>query len=278
MIRKYSRRLTQVITALLYNCHFTGFVSGSIYQGNLKAVCVPGLNCYGCPGAVFACPIGSLQSELAAYKFRFPYYVLGMLLLMGVLFGRFICGFLCPFGMIQELLHKIPSRKVKKSKVTRMLSYVKYIILAVFVIIVPLTALVPGFCKYICPMGTLTAGVPLAIANPMIRSIVGWLFSWKMLLLIAIVVSCIFAFRSFCRFLCPLGALYSLFNRIAFARMDVDPEKCTRCGTCRAFCGMDIQQVGDHECIQCGECKAVCPHGAICRSLEQVRGRSHAQD
>ena len=271
MIRDHVRRLTQVITALLYNCHITGFAAGSIYQGNLKTLCVPGLNCYGCPGAVFACPIGSLQSALASYKFRFPYYVLGMLLLMGVLFGRFICGFLCPFGLIQDLLDKIPTKKLQKNEITRKLSYVKYVILAITVVLIPLIMLVPGFCKYICPMGTLSAGIPIVIANPTVRAMVGWLFSWKVLLLIAILVSAVFIFRSFCRFLCPLGALYSLFNRIAFARVEVDQDRCDHCGKCTSFCRMDIRQVGDHECIQCGECRAVCPQEAIYRSIQSIQ-------
>lgn len=91
------RRLAiQSVAALLQNANFKGFFTGKIYGGNLKNVCVPGLNCYSCPGAVGACPIGSLQSFLSSYSFKFPYYVVGLLIFFGALLGRVVCGFLCP--------------------------------------------------------------------------------------------------------------------------------------------------------------------------------------
>ena len=118
----HRRRYIQLLAAVLMNAHITGFYEGKIYQGKLKAVCTPGLNCYSCPGAYLSCPLGSFQSALVANRNKVPYYVLGMLLLFGALFGRFICGFLCPFGLIQELLYKLPVPKIKKSKVTAVLS------------------------------------------------------------------------------------------------------------------------------------------------------------
>ena len=261
-----SRRLTQVITAVLYNCNITGFAKGQIYKGPTKAVCVPGLNCYSCPGAVGACPLGSLQSELVSSKYRFPYYILGVLILLGVLLGRFICGFLCPFGLIQELLYKIPTSKIKKSKVTKILSYFKYVILVVLVIVFPLALNMPGFCKYICPAGTLEGGILLGILNPEVAALLGKLFTWKTIVLVLIIISSVICFRSFCRFICPLGAFYSLFNRISFVRMVVDDTKCTNCGACVKYCKMDISRVGDRECVQCGECRDICGAGAICRN------------
>ena len=263
LIRTYKRRLIQVITALLYNCNFVGFAQGELYQGSIKHLCVPGLNCYSCPGAIGACPVGSLQNALQSYKFRFPYYVLGMMLLMGVLLGRTICGFLCPFGLIQELLYKIPGPKLKKNKLTRALSYLKYLVLAVLVIIVPLAAGYPGFCKYVCPAGTLEGGIPLALGDENIRSMLGPLFTWKICVLVLIIAAATFAFRSFCRFLCPLGAFYSLFAKVALVGIRVEGEKCSGCGACRRFCLMDIKEPGDRECIQCGKCRDVCKRCAI---------------
>lgn len=265
--KKYRRRITQVVTALLYNCNFIGFATGSIYKGDIKMVCVPGLNCYSCPGAVGACPLGSLQSALVSFKYRFPYYILGLMLLMSVLFGRFICGFLCPFGLIQEILYKIPTKKIKKSRITSALSYIKYILLVLAVVIATMLLGVPWFCKYICPAGTLEAGIPLVISNLQIRAMAGALFNWKVFVLVLILVSAVFCFRSFCRFLCPLGAFYALFNRIAVLRIELNSEKCDGCGKCKSFCMMDIKEVGDRECVQCGECRDVCPHEAISRKV-----------
>ncbi len=262
-LREYRRRYIQLITAVLYNCNLPGFVRGTISKGPLKGVCVPGLNCYSCPGAVASCPLGSLQYALSSSSYRLPLYVLGTLLLFGVLIGRVICGFLCPFGLIQELLYKIPLPKIKKNRVTAVLSYLKYVILAVFVIAIPIVRLVPGFCKYICPAGTLEAGIPLVAMSEMLQSKAGYLFSWKVFILALCILICMVCFRAFCRFICPLGAIYSFFNPIAFFGIHVDPGKCVGCNACISRCLMDTKHVGDHECIHCGECRKACKYNAI---------------
>ena len=124
------RRYTQLIAAVLYNCNIRGFAGGTIYKGAAKGLCAPGLNCYSCPGATLACPLGSLQSGLLSSRYRFSYYVLGTILLMGILFGRLICGFLCPFGLVQDLMYKIPIRKVlRRIPGDRYLRYIKYAVL-----------------------------------------------------------------------------------------------------------------------------------------------------
>ena len=257
------RRFIQLITAVLYNCNLKGFADGRIFKGECKGLCVPGLNCYSCPGAVAACPLGSLQGALRDSSFKLVWYVIGTLLLFGIMFGRVICGFLCPFGFIQELIYKIHVPKIKKNKVTKALSYLKYVILLVFVIVIPVIMNVPGFCKYICPAGTLEAGIPLVIKDEHLRGMIGALFNWKVIVLCVCVLACMFCFRSFCRFICPLGAFYSFFNPVAFFGINVDETKCTGCKACISKCLMDTNKVGDHECIHCGACKDVCPEGAI---------------
>ena len=264
MAKGFKRRYIQLISALVYNANLKGFADGSLYYGNIKGVCVPGLNCYSCPGAVASCPLGSLQNAVAVSGKRLPFYIIGTLLLFGVILGRVICGFLCPFGLIQELLYKIPTPKLKKSKATMWRSKLKFFILAVFVIIIPLMFAYPGFCKYICPVGTLEAGIPLAVTDESIAAMLGAIFNWKVAVLITVVLGVIFAYRGFCRFICPLGAIYSFFNKISILGIKVDNEKCTNCGKCVAVCKMDIKKPGDFECISCGECIDKCGEGAIC--------------
>lgn len=265
------RRLIQIYAALLTNANIKGVVTGSIYtgvnnSGGTKALCTPGLNCYSCPGAVASCPIGALQDSLAASDKRAPFYILGILALFGLLFARTICGFFCPVGLGQDLLYKIKTPKVKKSKATRLLSYFKYVILIVLVISLPLIYNgVPAFCKFICPAGTFGGSIPLLanVENSQLYQSLGFLFTWKFVLLVLIIILCIFFYRFFCRFICPLGAIYGFFNKIALLGVTLDDKKCVDCGMCLATCKMDIKHVGDHECINCGECIPVCPTKAI---------------
>jgi polyferredoxin len=263
------RRVIQLISAVIYNSNFAGFAGGTIYQGNIKGVCVPGLNCYSCPGAIGSCPLGSLQLALGELKFKLPLYIAGTLLIFGVTLGRAVCAFLCPFGLIQELLYKIPSPKIKKSSWTRRLSWLKYVILALFVVTLPIYYLirhnvaVPAFCKYICPAGTLTAGVPLVAMNGSLQDIIGALFYWKISVLAVILIMSVFIYRPFCRFLCPLGAIYSFFNRYALTGIAVDKSKCSKCSNCIKSCKMDVKSINDRECLRCGECKKSCRNNAI---------------
>ena len=264
------RRIIQLYAALLYNAHVKGFITGEIYSGGGKMLCVPGLNCYSCPGAVGACPLGALQNALAASGSRTPVYVLGMLMLFGVTLGRTICGWLCPFGLIQELLHRIPTVKLPKGRITRALSGLKYVLLAGLVVALPLWYAgqglpVPAFCKYVCPAGTLEGAVGL-LANPAnegLFSMLGALFTGKFVIMVAVLTACVFIYRAFCRFLCPLGAIYGLFARVAVIGVKVQPTACVGCGRCVARCPMDVRRVGDHECIHCGRCIGECPTGAL---------------
>ena len=179
----------QAAATLLTNIHIPNLFKGKIYQGNVKTVCVPGLNCYSCPAATGACPIGAFQAVVGSSGFKFSYYITGFFILLGVTLGRFICGFLCPFGWFQDLLHKIPGKKFSTARL-KPLRYLKYIILIIFVILLPMLVTNsigmgdPFFCKYICPQGVLEGAIPLALGNAAIRSALGKLFSFKCLILI----------------------------------------------------------------------------------------------
>ena len=262
----------QAAATLLTNIHLPNLFKGTIYQGNGKTACVPGLNCYSCPAATGACPIGAFQAVVGSSKFKISYYITGFFILMGVLLGRFICGFLCPFGWFQDLLHKIPGKKFSTAKL-KPLRYVKYIILVVFVILLP--ALVtnslgmgdPFFCKYICPQGVLEGALPLSITNAGIRSALGKLFTFKFSILTIVIILSILFYRPFCKWICPLGAIYSLFNKVSFLKINVDNNKCVGCQKCSKVCKMDVNVVespNHPECIRCGECIKACPTDALC--------------
>ena len=264
---KKKRFAVQALSTLLHNADFRGFFTGRISASPTKNVCVPGLNCYSCPAAAGACPIGSLQSALSASKFRFPYYVLGLLIFFGAVAGRFICGFLCPFGFLQDLLYKIPFfKKIKSFKIDRYLRWIKYIVLIALVIVLPLCVkLTPFFCKYLCPSGTL-AGILLAFSDTRLFDLFGTMFAWKVCVLGIIILASVLVFRPFCKYLCPLGAFYSLFNRAGIFRMSVDKNRCDGCSACAKTCKMGVNPANNPnalECIRCGDCINVCPHSAL---------------
>lgn len=279
---QWPRHGFQAVWALFTNSYLLGFAQGKIYNGKLKNLCVPGLNCYSCPGATGACPIGAMQAVIGSWNFKFAFYVAGFLVFVGALVGRFVCGWLCPFGLVQELLHKIPfPKKIKSFRGDRLLRKLKYVILIVFVILLPMFLVdilgqgAPYFCKLLCPVGTLEGGIPLVLLNKSLRSALGWLYTWKLVLLAGIVLLSLIVYRPFCKYICPLGAVYSVFNPISVFRYRVDTDKCLSCGTCAKACDMGcdpVKNANDPECIRCGKCKKVCPAQAVCSG---VRNKKH---
>lgn len=281
-IKNIGRHKIQALTALAYNFHIPNFFKGKIYSGPTKKLCLPGLNCYSCPGAAGACPIGSMQAVMGSKKYKFSYYVFGMMAFFGVMFGRLICGFFCPMGWFQDLVHKIPSKKLSTKKL-KPLRYIKYIIL--FSLIISLAFIMgdryevipPYFCKYICPQGILEGAIPLAIKSPSLRLALGNLFNLKLGILVATIILSILFYRPFCKWICPLGAFYSFFNKYSFYQMDVDKDKCIECGKCARVCKMDVdirKNTGHLECIRCHECTKSCPTKAISSSFFIQRSKN----
>ena len=292
----------QLFFAALTNSYVTGFAAGKIYQGDLKQLCHPGLNCYSCPGALLSCPIGALQAVIGSRAFNLSLYVFGFLLLVGATLGRMVCGFLCPFGMIQELLHKIPfPKKLRTFRGDRPLRGMKYLMLFVLVVLLPLILTNPAgeaspyFCKLVCPAGALEGAVPLVLFQPASAGAqvsggglgltipiaptvdlidpasasqynVGTLFYWKMSLLAAVILLSVVLYRPFCKYLCPLGAVYGALNPVSLYRLRLDKAACIQCGACKRACGMaldPIHELNHAECVRCGDCVNVCPVDAL---------------
>ena len=203
-LRSKLRLGCQVAFTALSNGYVQGFFQGKIYSGPTKYACVPGLNCYSCPGALGSCPIGSLQAVIGSRKFHLSLYVLGFLMMVGAILGKAVCGVLCPFGLVQDLLHKIPGvKKLRRLPGEKYLQWLRYVMLGLLVILLPMVVVdivgqgSPWFCKYVCPSGTLLGGIPLLAGNPALRGAVGWLFTWKIAILVVILVLSVFLYRPF---------------------------------------------------------------------------------
>lgn len=261
------RRISQLFFAIFLNFPFLG---------EWKSLCVPVLNCHSCPWAAFACPVGVI-GHLISWSI-FPFLALGTILLFGALFGRLLCGWVCPFGFLQDLLHKIPIRKIR---LPRQLSLGKYFVLGIMVILVPLLISVESnafFCS-ICPAATIQAVIPWGVAQGrnLVDIVAGtWLrFTVLALILILAVVSR----RSFCRYLCPIGAFLALCNRFSVFSLKYSQDNCPRCKICLKDCPMgveieDFERKGastvvtaPSECILCLNCTDSCPKSSLKLSL-----------
>ena len=280
------RGLIQLIAALVTNANFRGFATGTVYSGNLKRICLPGLNCYSCPGALGSCPLGALQNMLADTRYKMSFYIIGVLAVFGLVAGRWICGWLCPFGFLQELLHKpaklaaklaakrrkdtgIPRRKLNAPFYLR---YTKHLLLISLVILLPVFLVdefgfgAPYFCEWLCPSGTIMAALPLFLANPSLAVFIGPLFYIKTTVAAIVLAGSLVSNRFFCKYLCPLGAIYGFFNRLALIRLVYCGDNCSGCGKCSGVCGMNIDPRDARqrmECICCGKCVKHCGQNAL---------------
>ena len=261
------RKWVQVIMTLCTNAYWAFPFTRTIYQGPMKVICSPGLNCYSCPASTTYCPIGTIQQLLATVRLSLEsgqllvgFSVVGFLGVLGGFLGRMICGWACPFGLVQELLYKLPTRKFQ---VPRVLRYGKYLFLVFFVVLLPLFVVdqfgggLTWFCKFVCPAGTLEAGLPMLAMQPALRAQAHWLFLNKFVILSLFVSWSILASRPFCRTTCPLGAFYALFRKVKLVRLRLNEKNCTNCHACHAVCPMGVkfnESPDDAECISCMAC------------------------
>ena len=250
-----TRHYIQSLGFFVTNANVGGFFSGKIYKGSIKK---------------------------PPFRLHFPYYVIGMTALFAIAMGRWFCGYMCPFGFWQDLLHKIPLPKVKiPPKVNSVLRWFKFAFLAIPVFILPYLLpyifggkySYPFFCKYVCPQGILVGSIPHIIYDYFARGadekqilpLLQALFINKFTIFCMISVCCIFIYRIFCRYICPLGAFLGLFNPISIYRLKIN-DKCILCNRCQKACKMDIpvfKVPNSMDCIRCDECIKACPVNAI---------------
>jgi ferredoxin-type protein NapH len=255
-----ARRATQVgVGFLLYNCYFKVVNTKVIYDGPLKAGCVPGLNCHACPLAISSCPIGGLQYFAAAHQF--PIYLAGFLALLGIIGGRFVCGWLCWFGLLQDWMYKIRSVKFK---IPPLLHHFRWVSLVILSIALPWFTGKHWFSA-LCPNGAIIGAIPWAIWNPtdpvlnepyISPGSFDFDFWLKIVILAGFLVWFVVAKRPFCRTSCPLGLIYGWFNRISLVSLEV-VDTCVDCAGCTSICPVDLEvrtKINSQQCIKCLDC------------------------
>ncbi len=265
-----TRRLyVQIAAAVLTNSFFLAPV--------MKYVPCPSLNCYACPLASFACPMGTLQHFVIIGLF--PFLLLGIISIVGLVVGRWACGYLCPFGLLQDLLARLGKAK---ASLPGWASYGSYLSLALLVLALPLFLHEPWFCK-LCPAGTLEAGLPI-VGQAFFKAkllgqysqfwgMVGWLFAVKLAILALFMTASLKLKRPFCQAFCPLGAVFGLFNRISLLQISYDKSLDGK-GDCRKLCpvGIDIRRdASSPDCIRCLQC-------TVCLGVSSnMAGKGHGQ-
>jgi len=310
-------RISQIIFTILINSYLLVFFERAlIYTGYLKGFLVPILNCWSTPTTWFSCPLGAYQHFIIVKDF--PFYVLGFFFLLGAIIGRMACGWLCPFGLFQDLIFKISKKKLSLPKVSPLFTLIFFLLfyfliwlkfnqlLLVFKILIIFIGIIigllldiflkvriknfdltslkyffllflatfivfftnePWFCK-LCPQGTLEAGIPLILYDPekSLKSMVGLFFYLKILILFSIFIWAIYIKRIFCRVICPIGAIYSIFNKWSLIHLEIDKERCGQCNICNKVCPTDIniyENPNQIDCIRCLECYYQCPSKSI---------------
>ena len=253
------RRLIQALAAILLTSNFAGISLGN--------ACVPILYCEACSLSWLGCPIGIMAATIAFHEI--PWLILAIVVGAAVVVGRWFCGWICPTGFIQDLLFKIPSPKIKLPRWTR---YIKYAVLAIPVIVIAYffgRDDLMSFCKW-CPTATASVVVPEAIRYRTVD--IGWDLV-RLLILAAVIVMAVLSHRSFCKVICPVGAMVSLGSRFSWLSIRMDANKCGRCKKCDKECPMDVKVEAckdsgktishNPECISCLTCEAVCTKQAV---------------
>ena len=219
---------------------------------------------------VFSCPANTVQPTEASCYFLSHLNVLFTLpikniiifffstLVFTVLLGRAMCGFLCPMGLMQDIMDKIRKKTKTKGisaneKIYSAFKPIKWFMILLFI---GLCFIGGNFCDF-CPALTVSPilaglGVSLYVSG---------------FLMIFILIGSFFKRRLFCN-VCPLGYLVGLFHKISLFRIKKDCTACTECGACYEACPMGIKiiyterekaDVTEANCIMCGECVKCCP-------------------
>jgi ferredoxin-type protein NapH len=238
-------------------------LNSSFWGVGAKWICTPVLNCHSCSLAWFACPIGVFV-HYAGYRI-IPFLALGTVILVGALLGRLLCGWVCPFGYLQDLLYKIKSPKWRLPKWT---NAIKYVLLAVFVFLLPFllgAETLYSFCR-LCPVAAIQATTPAWIAGDLT---VSPLTIAKYAILALVLALAVFSNRSFCKLFCPIGALLAPFNHISFWKVKPPTDHCTSCSRCDKKCPTDVEpsvRIDQGlpanwalDCVTCHDCREACP-------------------
>jgi Fe-S-cluster-containing hydrogenase component 2 len=210
-------------------------------------------------------PIGAIFNIVpkSGFTFDVALFILGIAIFISLFLGRFYCGWICPLGAVQELIH--PGTKAQMpSAMDALLKYLKYLVLLSFLYLAWRTG--NNLWSDYEPLKVLIhfKGTGLAL----------------LVLIVTLIVSVLIE-RPFCRYVCPMGAILALSSRLALFKMRTDAVACMVCGKCTSGdCSMnaieshntitDLPEINSSECIYCLRCQKICQRSALRISAQRI--------
>ncbi|MEM2394519.1 MAG: 4Fe-4S binding protein [Candidatus Bathyarchaeia archaeon] len=291
------RRIVQLLSSL--------FFIAAYFKISFWPILLPVLWTWGFEKKTVGDAFTALQLMLSGWSGAvvFPWLAVASFLIVGVLIGKSLCGWVCPFGFIQDLLNFVKVRKKEiPPKTHETLTYIKYIVLGI-VLLISLTFSASkilgthkryesafGIFAYapftaLSPAETLFATIPKTgqsffvtiiekSASEALSGILSlpMLFWVQLFILIMVIVLTVYIPRGWCKYFCPHGAIMAILNRFSFLGLRRDPVKCVKgeCRECVKACPMQVrildlpwEKFSDKECIYCLKCVDACPNKAV---------------
>jgi len=277
------------------------FFSAVIFNFGALPLLLPVLWTWGLQQNVVGDALTAMQ--LMFYDTVFPWFALASFLLVGVLLGKSLCGWVCPFGFIQDIIVFIKRKKTEFSPRTHeTMLLIKYFVLGITLFISAtfsaaklagisanyeraLGVFVKAPFTALSPSETLFATLPRMVQNfsaAMVEkqvfdvlsgvSSLPALFWAQLVIMIAVLVFTAYVPKGWCRYFCPHGAFMAILNRFSFLGLRRDPVKCAKggCRVCVEVCPMRVpilnlpwEKFSDPECIYCMKCADACENKAI---------------
>jgi ferredoxin-type protein NapH len=282
------------------------FFSAIIWNIGSLPILLPVLWTWGLQQKIVGDAFTALQLMLSGWQQAapvFPWLAVASFLAVGILIGKSLCGWVCPFGFIQDLVNFIRSKKMEISPKTHEdMKLIKYLILGATLFIsitfsaakllkahgnyeramgvfayAPFTAVSPAETMF-ATLPRMAQGFANAVTEkPALEALAGILelpplFWVQLFILIGVLVLAAYVPRGWCKYLCPHGAIMAVLNRFSFIGLKRDPVKCVKgeCRECVKVCPMRVrileqpwEKFSDPECIYCLKCIDACPDKAI---------------
>lgn len=283
------------------------FFSAVIFNLGALPLLLPVLWTWGLEPNTVGDAFTALQFMLGGWEkpgfFVFPWLAIASFLIIGILLGKSLCGWVCPFGFIQDLISFIKRRKMKiSSRTHKSLVYIKYAILSITLLISVTfsTAKIMGASQSyenalgifasapfttLSPAETLFATLPkmtldfhnATLEKPVLDVLSGistlpLLFWVQLFIMVGVLVFAALVPRGWCKYFCPHGAIMAIMNKFSFLGLRRDLVKCAKgeCRLCVEACPMKVrildlpwEKFSDPECIFCLKCVDACPNRAI---------------